>query len=687
MGRALHAASMIGLMTRGDRFLSLTLGLLALSVYLLTLTPSLSYLSPDGSELATVPAVLGLAHSPGYPLYTWLGYLFSLIPLGDVAHRINLMSAVMGALGIGGLYLVIVQLLPEALSMLWRRSVAALNALLFAFSLTFWSQAVIAEVYAPNIGIVVLTLLALLLWERTRRAFRFFIFSLLFGLSLGMHISDLGFAPAFVLFALLVIFDIPRESSRTIGFESKLANLIKLVFTGALGFGLGLLQFAWLPYKAGTLNDRLMLRAAPSTLAGLYKYTLGAFPQFKFAFPLTALPDRLVIYLDLVRQQFGLIGIALGVIGLFSLLFRRPRHFYLFVGMYLVHVWFFIQYRAFDLDVFFIPAHLIWAIFIAFGLAEFLLELRVLFTGHSIPRLAKVGVALLLLISSLLPLSFNWSANDFSHDTAIDDFYANVWQVLPQNAALVTQGGVFGYDAFYWKLVYQTRPDVFLPMLAGPNPASNTLFGRDLYSTTRAGRDAARGPGALPQGLLSENLWQVPVLIGEQPEAGIGHRQSLVLYHLTQQPPQLLAENPQPQMIINQDYGGARLLGSDLSSTQVESGAAVHLTLYWKLTVEQPIRVETALSGQSLEQHEVGFGLLERYAREVGLKQGDVIMERYWLVIPSNVELGVQTLTIRLADLGVPSTSSGRATAQTLATLQITNQVGTEERWIQIAQK
>ena len=82
-------------MSRLDRILALVVSAAALAVYALTLTPSLSYLSPDGSELATVPYVLGLAHSPGYPLYTWLGFLFShLVPLGDVAFRINLMSAV-----------------------------------------------------------------------------------------------------------------------------------------------------------------------------------------------------------------------------------------------------------------------------------------------------------------------------------------------------------------------------------------------------------------------------------------------------------------------------------------------------------------------------------------------------------------------------------------------------------------
>ena len=56
----------------------------ALVVYGLTLTPSLSFKSPDGTELATVAYQLGLAYSMGYPLYTWLGKIFTFIPLGDM---------------------------------------------------------------------------------------------------------------------------------------------------------------------------------------------------------------------------------------------------------------------------------------------------------------------------------------------------------------------------------------------------------------------------------------------------------------------------------------------------------------------------------------------------------------------------------------------------------------------------
>jgi hypothetical protein len=65
----------------------------ALVVYGLTLTASLSFKSPDGNESAPVAYQPGLAQRTGYPLYTWLSKILTFIPLGDVARRVNLMSA------------------------------------------------------------------------------------------------------------------------------------------------------------------------------------------------------------------------------------------------------------------------------------------------------------------------------------------------------------------------------------------------------------------------------------------------------------------------------------------------------------------------------------------------------------------------------------------------------------------
>ncbi|MBN1438640.1 MAG: DUF2723 domain-containing protein [Anaerolineales bacterium] len=699
-------------MTRLDRFLAAAVVLAALIVYGLTLTPSLSYLSPDGSELATIPYVLGLAHSPGYPLYTWLGFLFShLIPLGDVAYRINLMSAVMAALAAGGVYLILIRLLPEGIALALRRAAAVLAGLLLAFSKTFWAQALIAEVYAPNAAGIALTLLALLGWERTRRKRDFFLFALVFGLSLGLHLSDLGFAPAFILFILLSIFEpaaghAEGGAARHIGkLSERLRSLAAAAVLGLLGFALGAAQFAWLPLRAGTLNDRMMLRAAPTTLAGIYNYTLGAFPNFKFAFPLTALPDRLVIYLDLLNQQFGLAGIALGILGLFSLLARRTRHFFLLVGMYLVEIVFFIQYSAFDLDVFFIPAHLLWALFIGFGLFEIVRAARFVWTrrpqalrprqsfssdpavANTPPagvrsagsRFAAILLGCLLVLFAGPSLRSNWPANDFSGDTAVNDFYAGVWSLLPENSALITQSGVFGYDAFYWRLVYGTRADVLLPMLPGPNASAKNLAGRDLFATTRA-LAGNQGPGALPAGRLRGEYWSLPVLFGQQPEESFSRRETLVLYRLRTDPPPLLEPNPRPQFPADQDFGPARLVGFDLSSQVVESGAILALTLYWKLQNPSALRVETRLGELALEQHEVGFGLLSRYAQITHLPMGSVISDAYGVIIPSGMPPGSYAFTIRSAGLGGAAGNS-----VSLAPLDVVNETGTMERWLQIA--
>jgi hypothetical protein len=675
-------------MRRLDWLIAFLLATVALVVYRLTLTPSLSYLSPDGSELATVPYVLGLAHSPGYPLYTWLGFLFGhLLPLGDVAHRINLMSAVLGALAVGGLYGIIRQLLPASLPIAAQRAVSAASALLFAFSVTFWAQALIAEVYVPNAAFLVFTILALLRWERTRRVRDYFLFALLFGLSLGTHISDLGNAPAFALFTLLVALEPPAGAPisiplRKIGARALLRRLIPIAFAGAGGFLLGAAQYLWLPLRAGTLNDRVMLRSAPTTLAGLYDYTLGAFPQFKFAFPIAALPDRLVIYLDLLVRQFGVAGVVLGILGLFSLLARRTRYYYLLVGMYLVQVWFFIQYDVFDLDVFFIPAHLVWAVFLAFGAWEILAGLRALAgaAGIRIPHAVGLAGALVLPLVCILPLSANREANDFSQDTAINDFYAGVWSVLPPDAALVTQGGVFGYDAFYWQLAYDTRPDVLLPMLPGPSPAPDALRGREIYATTRAIQNN-RGPGALPLGLLSPSLWTVPVLLGQQPETTFGRREALALYRLSDEPPELIANDPHPQFPMDTDFGPLRLAGFDLSTNQVESGGIVKLKLYWRLVRPAvSLRVESRLGDRLLEQHEPGFGLLVRYAQEIGLPAGSIISDEYWLVIPATTAPGTYPLTLQAVGLG-----NERGAFTRLGPLEVVDEMGTMERWLQIA--
>jgi hypothetical protein len=599
-----------------------------------------------------------------------MGKLFSLIPVGDVAWRINLMSASLGALAVGGLYLTCVQIMPTSLA--WRRAGAGLGAMLLAFGPTMWSQAVIAEVYAPNLALVTLTLLTLLRWEHTRRDRDFFVFALTFGLSLGMHISDLGFAPAMAVFLLLT--------------DWRIVLRPRWWLAGLAGFGLGAAQYGWILLQANRLDPRLLLGKIPAGLAGLYAYTLGSFSDLKFAFPVVELPERLVVYLYYLGRELGPLAILVGFGGLVSLLLRRPRHFYLLVGMYLVHVWFFIQYSVFDLEVFFLPAHLLWAIFVAFGAAEILSGLRrLLHTIFGAGRLAAVvggGAAALLLVSTMVPVLGRWTALDRSDDVAINDFYANVWEVLPADSALLTPGGVFGYDAWYWHLIYGTRPDVLLPVSPSRLEAAPDIRGRELYSSTsRQMLERRGGRWAPPAEVLPDGAWMVPVLVGEQSEgstiASLTSRNRLILYRLDPEPPRLVVDETSPDRTIGATFGDVRLIGVDYEPGEVESGGRIHLVLYWSVRrAETTPTAVLELDGKSLGSHEIGFGNLRRYQSEVGPVSTGVVREEFWLVIPSTTPAGEHALNLKVV---------GDETAVEIVPLIVVDEMGRYERWLNAA--
>ena len=76
------------------------MGLIVFIIYLITLAPSVVQI--DSGELAAVQLTLGIAHPTGYPLYTILGYLFSLIPLPFTKiYQMNLLAAIYCAAAVG----------------------------------------------------------------------------------------------------------------------------------------------------------------------------------------------------------------------------------------------------------------------------------------------------------------------------------------------------------------------------------------------------------------------------------------------------------------------------------------------------------------------------------------------------------------------------------------------------------
>ena len=78
-------------MKRLDFAISLSLFSAVFTLYIRTLAPSLLY--GDSAEFQTTAYTLGIGHPTGYPIYMLIAKLFTFLPVGEIAYRVNLFSA------------------------------------------------------------------------------------------------------------------------------------------------------------------------------------------------------------------------------------------------------------------------------------------------------------------------------------------------------------------------------------------------------------------------------------------------------------------------------------------------------------------------------------------------------------------------------------------------------------------
>jgi hypothetical protein len=132
--------------------------ILPLSIYTLTTARTITSYA-DSAELISAAFNLDAAHPPGYPLYILLGKLFTLIPLGSIAFRVNFLSCVLGALTIFFIYKIFQRLGLSALS-------SFIASQLLAFQYSFWLYSITAEVYSLNNLFAVILIYLSILWAQ-----------------------------------------------------------------------------------------------------------------------------------------------------------------------------------------------------------------------------------------------------------------------------------------------------------------------------------------------------------------------------------------------------------------------------------------------------------------------------------------------------------------------------------------
>ncbi len=222
-----------------SRWLALGLGCGFFGLYVITAAPGLFWM--DSGELTAAGYGLGVAHPPGFPLYTLLAKAATLLPVGSIAFRVVLLSALCGGVTVGLVFWLALRLsmaLGASERVAQGASVGA--ALVLGLSHSFWRQATVAEVYTPSLLMVALSL-AVLLSALERRSGRLAL-ALAFGAGLavgGAHPTYrlLLFPPLLVAWA--VALRRGRRYSRAVPLFFGLGAMVVLYLVAVAGQGHG----------------------------------------------------------------------------------------------------------------------------------------------------------------------------------------------------------------------------------------------------------------------------------------------------------------------------------------------------------------------------------------------------------------------------------------------------------------
>lgn len=610
------------------RLAPIALALIVFGIYLRTLGTHVG--RADTFEFQVVAPTLGIAHPTGYPLFVMVARLFSLLPIGSMAFRVNLLSAVFATTATVVLYGLVVRLTG-------RRLVAFIAAQAFAVSGVMWSQAVVAEVYALNVLIAVAVLALLIDWTRKPLPFspspplsipahgwgkKIGVLFLLLGLGLSHHLTTILLLPAVTLAILIVR---PRLPIRTT--------------LAALGlFLLGLSMWLYLPLRWPALHGGL-----PMPLDEFVDWITGA--RFGGALVLSAWsdPERWRIVARFLLEAFGPLGAALSAVGLIGLVLRHWRTALITFVVFAAYVFYGLVYFVPDVSVFIIPAYLIMAIWIGAG-AAFLIEavlttraLRYAAPQQSTSSLRVLGVnsqsmsALLLAACLLLPVDLLHRNLPIVDQRGAGE-RAEAWGryvlslPIPDGAAILVDSEKIA-PLYYLQVTEHLRPDLSILVLG-----TEEEYRRQLDT-----RLAQRQPVYLARFL--PNIPYPMRSLG--PLVEVSNRRTI---QLTNQ----LTNPPTHRFASQHAFGGT----IELLSASVEAGNPARVTFEWRaMTDARPdyyVRLRLVDAGGRVGWEDAGTHPVNGYYPTGAWAKGEVVADYHEIEFNPGMPPGAYRLQVGL---------------------------------------
>ena len=420
------------------------------ALYLFT-APRTVVLEDDGSFILS-GYFLGIEHPPGYPLYTLLAKLATLMPIGSIAWRVHALSGLFAALAC-----VLIFALSRLLGL--SRPAAYFAGLAFGVSEVFWSQAIIADVYSLHALIFFgLLYLAIAAYRRPAAAARVTdkrlgISAVLLGLGTANHWPLLVLSgPALLLWL--------RHWPR----------LLRRLPALALLFLVGILPYGWMVWRSH-MSPEISFQGPIDSWAELADYFLrrgyreidnsaSATATDKLAYAglllrlalWQLLPTGFLLACIGVVLQWRLLGLA--VASSLTATFLGPT----FVLTLLLDF----DYQPVQREAFRVYAVVAWGILALWAA----LGLQWLF---STTRLGSSTWAKMALVAALVaaPLAVHWGRNDRHGDWYGSTVAEALLRQVPNEARVLVTGDILTLTTSYMHLVEGVRKDVSLVSAAG----------------------------------------------------------------------------------------------------------------------------------------------------------------------------------------------------------------------------
>ncbi len=480
-------------MARRDLVGALVVGVAAFALYRLTLLPGLDF--GDTGSFQTIVGSPIITPRAGYPLYFAISSAFVRLTGAEPAHALNLASAIEGAAASAVTVLAAAELTGSA-------AAAIGSALLFAVSYTFWSQAIIAEVYALHLLFVSLTVHLLLRWAARPALWRLTMFFACYALGFGNHLAMILLLPAYAVFLAV---------SAPGGWRALLTPRVAGLAAGC--------AFAGMLQYAGNFRALWLMPEAPHGIVeGVQHFWFDVTKSdwrdtMVLNVPRSMLSDHAAMYWFDFRQQFGFVVAPLAAAGLAHLTAADWRRGLLLGLGFAGNLLFAYSYNVGDKHVFYLPSHLFVALLAGCGIAS---------AARLGPHVRAVAAAGLIVYASGRAYR-DYPALDRSGDhrpetvmQALTDGVDDQHAILITNLNWQVQNGLSYFaKAIRPDVTYTRVSDVLLyaPALIADNHAVD----RDVVLTRRAksALDAAYGPlfASRPFGAMGESSSAISDLV------------------------------------------------------------------------------------------------------------------------------------------------------------------------------